>query len=157
MTACTQKCSKAHEDMTAEEVVQAYLDLAFNIQDISQKETLIEFTRGNLQAALAGANEETFTEAYISRKYKVKNFSIMDRRDRTPRETEITFQLTYLDFPENPKEADSSAEVTTQNTVSLIKEKEKWYLREVVGSETTFDFPISEFSKITSPSNSDLP
>ena len=73
----------------------------------------------------------------------------MERRDRTPRETEITFQLKYLDFPEDSKKSSEATEVVTENTVAVIKEKGKWLIREVVGNKTTFDFPISELSIIT--------
>lgn len=149
LTACSSMCSKSHEEMSAEEVVEAYLDLALNIGDISEKDELMEFTTGNLEAALAGADDETFKIAYVDRKYKITRFSLLERRDRTPRETEITFQLTYKDIPEGASDPSSAPEVVTENTVVVIKEKGKWLVREVVGNKTTFDFPTSELSKIS--------
>ncbi|NRA44689.1 MAG: hypothetical protein HRU09_07020 [Oligoflexales bacterium] len=149
LTACSTMCSKSHEEMSAEEVVEAYLDFALNITDVSEKEELMEFTTGNLEAALAGATDETFMTAYVERKYKITRFSLLERRDRTPRETEITFQLTYRDIPEGSNDIKDAPEVTTENTVAVIKEKGKWLVREVVGNKTTFDFPTSELSKIT--------
>lgn len=149
LTACVNMCQKSHGDMSAEEVVESYLELAFNITDLSQKDELMELTTENLQAALAGATNETFKEAYIDRKYKLKRFSLMERRDRTPRETEITFQLTYLDIQNESKKVEEAAEVMTENTVAVIREKGVWKIREVVGSKTTFDFPVSKDSVIT--------
>lgn len=135
--------------MSAEEVVEAYLELAFNITSASQKEDLMDFTTGNLEAAIAGANEETFRKAYIDRKYSLKRYSLLERRDRTPRETEITFQLEYLDTPEAQTKNSETTQITTENTVAVIKEKGKWLIREVVGNKTTFDFPTSDLSRIT--------
>ncbi|MFK7825116.1 MAG: hypothetical protein AB8G05_13250 [Oligoflexales bacterium] len=149
MTACSTMCTKSHEEMSAEEVVETYLDYALNITDVSEKEELMEYTTGNLEAALAGADNETFRKAYVERKYKITRFSLLERRDRTPRETEITFQLTYKDIADGNTDVKSAPEVTTENTVAVIKEKGKWLVREVVGNKTTFDFPTSELSKIT--------
>ena len=157
LTACVQTCTQQHRDMTAEEVVEAYLQIALNIESIEEKQDLLELTTGDLEAAIAGTTEETFAAAYIDRKYTLDSYSLIERRDRTPRETEITFQLQYLDHldaaqageakAKNKKE--SGAKVTTENTVSVIKEKDRWLIREVIGAKTTFDFPVADAAKIT--------
>ena len=45
----------------------------------------------------------------------------------------------------DPKQA---ASITTENTVSMIREDHKWYIKEVVGNKTSIDFPISDLSII---------
>lgn len=148
---CTSMCRKSREEMNAEEVVEAYLDLAFNMEDIAQKDNLMEFTTGSLKAAIAGATDETIIAAYIKQRYKLERFSIVERRDRTPRETEITYQIHYKELPEDGKEFKDAHLITTENTVSVIKEKKRWYIREVLGNKTTIDFPITEDSQIKPP------
>ena len=71
----------------------------------------------------------------------------MQRRDRTPRETEITFLLVYKETRKGEK-ASEAPTVSTENTVAVIKEKEMWRVRDVVGAQTTFDFPLSAASLI---------
>jgi len=147
-----QKCKKSHDTMTAEDVVQEYLETALNMENIEEKESLIQYATGNLKAALVNADEKTLMDAYINRKYDLKAFSIIKRRDRTPREIEITFQLSYIDYGakknESPTQGSKGVLVTTENTVAVIKEKNLWLIRDVLGSSTRLDFPLGEGTKI---------
>jgi hypothetical protein len=145
---CTGVCNKSRESMDPEEVVEAYLDIALNFRDLSQKDDLMEYATGELEASLAEAPNDVITETYINKTYDLKNFSIVERRDRTPRETEITFQLAYQEG--SPSElVDGSALITTENTVFVVKDKNRWSIREVVGNRTSFDFPVSALSRVT--------
>jgi hypothetical protein len=150
LTACQKMCSKSQEDMSPEEVVEAYLGIALNMEKVEQKYALMEFTTGNLMAAIAGASDETIKKAYIERRYKIERYSLVERKDITPRETQVTFQLSYKEFAEgHPGDEDAAVQVTTENAVVLMKEKSKWLIRDVIGHKTSFDFPVSELSKIT--------
>jgi hypothetical protein len=135
--------------MSPEQVVEGYLDKALNMKEISERDQLADYTTGNLKAAIESASPETIKSAYIDRTYKLKNYSVIERRDRTPRETEITFRLTYQDLVPATKAETEAPEVTTENTVVLIKESGAWLIRDVVGNKTSIDFPVSEESKIT--------
>lgn len=147
---CTRGCGKTRGDMTPDQVVEAYLDIALNMSDVDEREVLMEYTTGNLKEAIAGASEETIRKAYIDRSYKISSYSVVERRDRTPRETEITFRLEYLDLGTNKDIDESKApKVTTENTVSVIKESGIWLIRDVMGNKTSIDFPVSEESQIT--------
>lgn len=146
-------CSKSHEEMSAEEVVEAYLELVFNMESQDEKEKLLEYTTGDLEAAIAGATESAIIEAYIKPRYLLKRFSIVERQDRTPRETEISFQLQYKDLPEGKTKFEEAAEFTTENKVAVIKENGKWLISDVLGNKTSIEFPITELSKITASAN----
>jgi hypothetical protein len=148
ITACAPLCSKNHSDMSAEEVLEAYLGLVFNMHDVQQKDDLLDFTTGELKAALAGATDEVLQEAYIKKRYELQRISIVERNDRTPRETEITYQLAYREIPPGETDFSNAPIVTTENTVSLLKEKGRLYLRAVLGNKTQMEFPISELSQI---------
>ena len=148
---CTKMCGIKRSGMTPEQVVEAYLDIALNMDSVSDRDLLLEYTTGTLKNAIESAAPETIKAAYVDRKYTLKTYSVVQRNDLTPRETEIVFQLTYLDHgttePQNRPE-DAPA-VTTENTVAVIKQGGSWYIRDVVGNKTVIDFPVSDDSKIT--------
>ena len=59
LTGCTSMCKKTHYDMTPEEVVEAYLDTALNMQRVEEKAELLKLATGNLKDSLASADAET--------------------------------------------------------------------------------------------------
>jgi hypothetical protein len=148
-TGCTSMCGVKRANMSPEQVVEGYLDVALNMQDVSERDHLLEFTTGPLKAAIEGASPEVIRGAYVDRKYEIVNYSVVERKDRTPRETEITFQLTYNDFGTAGKTAKEAPKVTTENTVSVVKESGVWMIRDVLGNRTSIDFPVSEESRVT--------
>lgn len=150
LTGCTRFCSgSARKDLTPEQVVEAYLDVALNMKNVDEREKLLQYTTGNLKSAITAATPETIKAAYVDRRYSLLNYSVVERRDRTPREIEVTFQLSYKEFGADGKAGQDAAKVTTENTVSVIREQGMWYIRDVLGNKTAIDFPVSEESKIT--------
>jgi hypothetical protein len=154
ITGCTGMCGVKRASMTPSQVVEAYLDVALNMNDVGDRDVLAEFTTGNLKAAIESASPETIRTAYVDRKYQIVSYSVVEQRDRTPRETEITFQLTYHDLGVNAKDApkdaaDNAPKVTTENTVSVIKKNGLWFIRDVLGNKTAIDFPVSADSQIS--------
>ena len=147
MIACTKMCTTGRKDMTPEQVVEAYLQIAFNMKDASQKNLLLEYTSGNLKAAISGATEESLQSAYIKPRYNLKSWSFLERVDQTPRVVEITYHIVYDELPEN-KKISETVSIDTKNTISLIKEKGKWYIQEVLGSRTSVEFPLLKNSII---------
>jgi hypothetical protein len=144
LTCCNRMCADARDDMTPEQVVEAYLDISLNMSDPNEKDSLLDLTTGILRSSINSASAETIIKAFVNRNYKLKTYSVMERRDRTPRETEITFLLVYRDLGENPEAKEENApEISTENTVAVIKEKGTWYIRDVIGKRTTIDFPTT--------------
>jgi hypothetical protein len=151
ITGCTRFCKPSHEDMTPDQVVEAYLETALNMSDVRQRDDLMEYTTGNLKAAIANSSDETIKAAYIDRKYKLLSYSVIERRDRTPREAEITFRMVFKD-PQTGEggsgKMEDAAQVTTENTVALSKEKKVWLVKDVIGARATIDFPVTEEARI---------
>jgi hypothetical protein len=124
-------------------VVEGYLNAAMNMNDVSQRADLLEFTTGNLHEAIAAASDQVIQQAYISKRYKLENYSLIERRDRTPRETEVTFQIKYKDLTTAPGgSSENAVTVTTENTVRVIREKESWLISDVTGNKTSVEFPV---------------
>lgn len=150
LTGCARFCGVNHKDMSPEQIVEAFLNTAFNMRETSERERLAALCTGKLRQAINSSTDEDIKAAYIDRRYEVKSYSVIERRDRTPRETEITFRLIYADLGSTGAEVakDSAATVTTDNTVSVVREKGLWLLRDVIGRKTTIDFPVSAENKI---------
>jgi len=147
---CTGMCSKKRQDLTPEEVVQTYLDISLNMQSLNQKALLVNLTTGNLRDALEQASDEVFTSAFITQNFHLESYSVVERRDRTPRETEITFLLTYRNLGQDRStKPEDAAQTKTENTVSVVRYKGAWAIRDVLGKHTTIDFPLSQGSIIT--------
>ncbi len=145
LTGCDMMCSKDRTEMTPEEVVEAYLDLSLNMRNIEQKQYLINLTTGSLRGAIEKASDETIRKAFLNRYYHLEAYSVVERRDRTPRETEITFVLTYRDLgPAGEIKPQDAPQVLTENTVSVVRLKGAWAIRDVLGKRTTIDFPTSQ-------------
>lgn len=144
VASCQKMCRDARSEMSPEQVVEAYLETSLNMSSTEQKEVLLDLTTGELNSALNAANDETITEAFVKRNYDLQNYSVTERRDRTPRETEITFELIYKDLGQDRENKPEDAPVVnTENTVSVVKESGIWRIRDVIGKQTTIDFPIA--------------
>lgn len=157
LTGCTKSCGSSRRDMTPEQVVEAYLNISLNMKDVGQKEDLLALTTDNLRDAIVQASDDTLKNAFINKNYRLKNYSVVERRDRTPRETEVTFSISYNDLGDNPElKEEDAALVTTENTVSVAKQNGIWLIRDVLGKKTTIDFPFSQADEIKpAPGGSD--
>jgi hypothetical protein len=151
LAGCVRGCGHQRESMAPEKVVESYLNTALNMKSVSEREDLMQYTTGRLKEALASASEETIKNAYVNRHYELESYAVIERRDRTPRETEITFRLKYKDLgtaETRPADSKSAPTVQTENSVALLKEKGVWFIRDVVGAKTSIDFPVSQENEI---------
>lgn len=148
MTACFTWCDPNREDMTPLQVLESYIEVSTSMTDLGQRDALLTYTSGPLQAALEGATDEDIANAFIARKFDLDSFSVVSRRDRTPREVEITFHISYYDR-ENLQEGDEPPLVSTKNTVTLFRENNIWSITDVTGSEDTeIHFGVTTNSRI---------
>ena len=144
-TGCASMCGRARDAMTPEDVVEMYLDISLNMTKVEQKQELLKLTTGNLKNALESASDDIVNQAFIKQGFKLQKYSVVERRDRTPRETEITFQLTYKNLgPDRAIKIADAPQTTTENTVSVVRSDGAWYIRDVLGKKTTIDFILEE-------------
>ncbi len=145
LISCSKMCSSGRESMGPEEVVQAYLDISLNMQDVAQKKELLKLTTGNLKNSIEQASDDIITKAFIKQNYKLERYSVVERRDRTPRETEITFLLSYKNLgPNKENKLEDAPQVTTENTLSVVRNEGAWYIRDVLGKKTSIDFALGD-------------
>ncbi|MCY4380300.1 MAG: hypothetical protein OXC40_01850 [Proteobacteria bacterium] len=156
---CTTMCEKPHENMTAEEVVEAYLSHAFNMNSVDDVTKLISYTSGNLKQALEEADASTIDQIFVQKKYKVDRFSFLERKDLTPREVVITYDLSYEELPVTGEKEDqisldsnnmsnnsetpentSQAKISIENSLNLIRKEGAWFITDVIDGQTSIDF-----------------
>lgn len=153
LTGCASMCKPSRKNMTPEEVVEVYLNTTLNMSRISEVNQLVALTTGNLKNVLEATSDEVFQKVFINRSYKLISFSITDRHDKTPREVEITYELKYNQFDKSQNITEENAATTsTEHTLSLIKKEGVWYIHDLLGSQASIDFPVTDESKIT-PTN----
>jgi hypothetical protein len=155
---CTKSCGGSHASMSPEDVVQAYLDVAFNLESVDDRQKLLEFTTGPMKDAIATASDVAIREAYVEPRYELKRYSVIERRDRTPRESEITFEIEFRNLAreggEKPLSIDEIPVVTVENTVSVVREKKLWLISDVLNKKSSFMFPTTvEGTEIKPTSN----
>lgn len=149
VTACVSWCETSREDLTPLEVLERYIEISTSMTDVEQRETLLSYTAGNLRASIEGATEQAIRKAFIERKYSLDSFSLVSQRDRTPRETEITFYISYYDH-QGIEEGEEPTLVALKNTVTLFRENEMWSITDVHGVEDTeLHFGVTKDSQIT--------
>jgi hypothetical protein len=150
---CTKMCSPSRKDMTPEEVVEGYLTITLNMTNLAQVNELVSYTLGNLRQVLHSTPDETYQKVFIDKSYKLHKFSIINHKDLTPREAEITYQLQFNQFDKSQGiDEKNAALITTEHTLSLIKKDGVWYIQDLLGSKATFDFPVTPENTIT-PNN----
>jgi hypothetical protein len=144
LASCTKMCGKSRSEMNPEEVVEAYLNISLNMKVVEQKEDLLKLTTGTLKSAILQSDNETLQKAFIDKTYILETYSVVERRDRTPRETEITFRLEYRDLGDDATaKADDAPKIITENTVSVVREDKAWFIKDVLGKKTSIDFPVT--------------
>lgn len=170
VSGCQRGCTKTHSEMSPEEVVEAYLDASLQVSSLEEKEKIMSFTTGNLKRTIAQSSDEEFRESYIDREIVLEAYSVVQSRQRTPRETEITYELKFKNLLEaevspdgeyvfddagNKKfkkyQKDEAAIISSENTVSVVRENRLWLIRDVIGNKFAMEFPLTDTSVIAGP------
>ena len=93
---CTKMCGIKRSGMTPEQVVEAYLQTALNMDSVSDRDILVDYTTGNLKNAIESATPETIKAAYVDRKYTLKSYSVVQRNDQHLAKLKLYFSLNIL-------------------------------------------------------------
>ncbi len=87
--------------------------------------------------------------SYLEKNYLLERYTVVERKDRTPRETEITFELAYKDLGSKTGSPENGVSITTENTVSVVRNEGRWLIQDVLNKKSSFDFPLSQAAVIT--------
>jgi len=152
---CMKSCGSERSRLQPEAVVEKYLQVSLNMNDVGQREVLLDLTTGNLHDVIRQAPDELLQNAFIKKHFQLEKYSIVERRDRTPRETEVTFLLEYLNLgASGTVHTETAPRIKTENTVSVVKEKGAWLISDVIGKKTAIDFQFEELIAPSKPGSS---
>jgi len=132
--------------MSPEEVVETYLKIAFNMEEISQKNLLLELTTDTLKEALASASDETIRTAYLDNRYELLQYSFGESKVLSEDTLELSLHLNYSERPEGYSDETGKVNIETENTIVCVKENNLWLIKDISGSRTSFDFPLTPWS-----------
>jgi hypothetical protein len=103
-----------------------YINTSFNVKDIKDKEKLVEYLTGSAKNRLVAWSDEQFRQAFVDTKRKFSKLTVKEVKNLSPTETNITYELSYLDQTRG-----IDAQVTNKKMSTLTQENGKWYIKEV--------------------------
>jgi hypothetical protein len=103
-----------------------YISTSFSIHDTGDRVKLENFLTGGAKNRLVAWSEDQFREAFVENKRDFVKLAIREVKPVTPKRTDITYELTYLDQGKGP-----DARVTTKRMCEMTLEDGKWFIRDV--------------------------
>jgi hypothetical protein len=93
---CGPRSCSQRSDISAEEQLRSYIDLAVNITRSEQREDLESLTTGEFRDQLASNSPEAFKKAYLDRRYEFEEFEVTGRSDVVPeKEVELEYRVKF--------------------------------------------------------------
>lgn len=93
---CGPRSCSPKSDISAEEQLRSYIDLAVNITRTEQREDLESLTTGEFRDQLSSTSPEAFKKAYLDRRYEFEEFEILGRSEVVPeRELELEYRVKF--------------------------------------------------------------
>jgi hypothetical protein len=102
-----------------------YIEKSFNVRSAEDKQALLGFLAGEARNRLASWSDDQFREAYIDSKRKFDKLVFNEVKQLSPKETAITYVLTYTD------KRGSDVQITNKKLCKMTLENEKWLITEV--------------------------
>lgn len=107
-------------------VLTAYISKSFDVKSPTEKQELVNFLAKDAKARLSAWSDDQFREAFIETKREFVKLVFTESKTRTPNDTDITYELTYID---QGKAAGSK--VTQKKLAHLIQDQGKWLISDV--------------------------
>ena len=83
-------------DVSAEEQLRSYIDLAVNITRMDQREELESFTTGEFRDHITSASPEAFKESYLNRRFEFDEFEVTSKKEVDPqREVHLEYRVKF--------------------------------------------------------------
>lgn len=102
-----------------------YIERSFNVRTVEDKAGLLGYLSGEAKNRLASWSDEQFREAYIESKRKFDKLVFNEIKQLSPKETAITYVLTYTD------KRGSDVQITNKKLCKMTLENDKWLISEV--------------------------
>lgn len=97
-------CTRKTGNLSAEQVLEAYVTLAMTARSVSDKKDLVNFTTGAARESLVAMSDDDFQKEFIDKKFKLIKFATKDKRVKNENELSLVYQITF-EKTENEKPA----------------------------------------------------
>ncbi len=106
--------------------LRGYISASFNARELSDRAKLMSFLTGTAKTRLAAWSDEQFQQAFIDSKRQFVKLLFREVKPLSPRETSITYELTYFD-----QNKGHDAKITNKKLAQLVNENGRWLITEV--------------------------
>ena len=100
-----------------------YISKSFSVKSLEDRDKLAEFLTGDAKIRLVAWSEDQFRSAFIDSKREFIKLVVKEIKATSPRETDITYELTYLD-----QSRGKDAKVTNKKLAQLVQNDGRWYI-----------------------------
>lgn len=132
LTSCTRT---AEGPKGSEEVLSAYISRTFNVEQVTDRNLLLELTTDRLREALAALSDEAFKKRYLGVERRFLKLRILNQQTISEEEHQITFELAFME-----KQKGYEAKIT-QKQLAILKQKSgTWLISEVRGMKELVEY-----------------
>lgn len=118
-----------------------YIARSFSIKSAEDKDLLLSFLTGEVKTRLKGWSDDQFREAFVESNRQFLKLSFKDVKIISPEETQITYELSYIDFGKTDKNGKKhETRVTNKKLCTLTRDKNQWYISEVKNIKELIEF-----------------
>lgn len=133
------QCGK-RVDVSPEEQLRSYIDLAVNITRMDQREELESFTTGDFKDQITSASAEVFKRSYLERRYEFDEFEVTNTTEVNPKkEVNIEYRVKFRSW----LTGEDKTRVPAQDIKSLAVLKYtngQWAIASIRPLDTTFNW-----------------
>ena len=133
------QCGK-RVDVSPEEQLRSYIDLAVNITRMDQREELENFTTGEFKDQITSASAEVFKRSYLDRRYEFDEFEVTNKTEVNPKkEVHLEYRVKFRSW----LTGEDKTRVPAQDIKSLAVLKYtngQWAIASIRPLDTTFNW-----------------
>ena len=122
-SACSSNKSGANDPKAR---LQDYISQSFVVKGPQDREALSRFLTGPAKTRLAAWSDDQFRGAFMENKRQFIKLVFSDVKSLSPKEVNITYELTYLDQSKG-----HDAKVTHKKVAQLTQDRDQWLIAEV--------------------------
>jgi hypothetical protein len=106
--------------------LQDYISQSFAITGPQDRDALSRFLTGPAKTRLAAWSDDQFRSAFLENKRQFVKLVFSEVRNLSPKEVNITYELTYLDQSKG-----HDAKVTHKKLAQMTQARDQWFIAEV--------------------------
>jgi hypothetical protein len=120
-------CSKSGDQANdPKQRLKEYISRSFSARSAQDRGEMLAYLTGNAKSRLSSWSDDQFREAFIESKRQFIKLSFAETKVVSPTETNITYELTYIDQSKN-----KDAKVMNKKLCNMVLEQGRWMIADV--------------------------